>query len=536
MRRIAAFTFALLLVLTIAVSATTAPAGTTLPADTTSGMTADTTTDTSADTTAATTTAPTTAKPTEPRVESENYTVEQLPKGAAFVGNDATWVDGRAGGRALQFDGTTNYMEIDIESMEAPFTLSMWVNWQADIEKDEAQGQRLFTFQQKHTENSLSMTPWLYRVPTDNAATEEAVNGIAVLASCYKDQWFRQEIYYPAAASISTTLPVNSWHHIAVTVEQSAVTVYIDGMQWKRETLSFAYADLKADLLLIGGAGNGTHLFQGLMEDVQLFESALTAVQVARLAANADPFDATVSVTPQQYAPAPMPENAVTEQTQSAMTLIDENGMVNTMVATPEQAFWEAPVLSGGQSLSGTLTVENKSKHIADMQLESIALPAQGTPAWEYLSDIHITVSNGQETLYSGPYTGITTEALKMQFAQTTYGRSYTYTITMSRPLMATAAYTAVSVPWTFVSTAHAAADSALPDEKPLTWLLILLPLSAAMVGFSFYWAMVRPDRRIFAVWDTLAARIRPRKPDINTDFEATDEPAEPVPDGADEN
>ncbi len=494
-RRAAALTAVLVLLFGLSVSATTSAQTTT--ADTTGAT----------DTTVSATTT-TTATPTEARVNSMTYTVENLPRGAAILGNDPQWEQGRNSGKALRLDGNTNYIQIDISKQSDPFTLSMWVNWQATVPSSNAMGQRLFTFFKKNTENNLSMTPWLQK----QTESGDTVNGIALLGACYKENWLRQEIYYPATDNVFNLLPPQVWHHIALTVSGNTVTVYIDGMEWIQETLSFAYTDLKADTLLIGGGGGGSYLFEGLLQDVQLYENALTPTQIGRIAKDADPFDATVEATPHAYSPAPLSDDMPTALTVYAETQVTGGAFSTVIPKTDTANFLENPTLSGGQSVSGTLTVENKSKHSVDMALQSITLPAKGTPAWEYLSEITVTVSSEGKVLYTGAYTDITAETLGMQFEQMAYGRSHVYTVTLSRPLTAKATYADVSVPWEFSVNALAAANSPLRDTQSLDWLLILLPLSAIAVGFSLYWAVSRRNPRIFSVWNDLTARLRKGK------------------------
>ena len=138
-------------------------------------------------------------------------------------------------------------------------------------------------------------------------------------------------------------------------------------------------------------------------------------------------------------------------------------------------------------------------------------MPQAGSPEWEYLSDINVTVSIGSNVLYSGPYTSLTPAALQMDFKGMSYGRQYIYTVTLSRPLTATTPPLAVSVPWQFVCDVQPTANNALPESKPLTALLILLPISAALLGFSLFFAITRKQTPVFTVWDTVVAWCKDR-------------------------
>ncbi len=479
---------------------------TTTDSTTTTATTSETTTTTTTTiTTTVPTTTTTTAKPTDAYVENVQYAVSELPTGAIFHGENMQWVNGRKDGKALQFNGTSDCIEIDMTEQEAPFTLSMWVNWQANIHNSNAVGQRLFSLCRKNTENEISFIPW-YSARTENG---ETMNGMALLTACYKEKWIRQNACYPTDAAISNMLTPSTWHHIAMTVEENTISVFIDGMLWSTLDLEFAYADLKPDVLYIGGANDKLYLFEGAMEDIRLYENALTQQQVLRLFRDADAFDATLTDTPHAYAPAPLPQNVVLSQSQCIISTVSDSGIVNSVEVSPGAAFWETPALSGGQSVTCTLYLENRSKHVSGITLSNIALPEPSSPAYQYLSEILITVSDMNGVLYSGRYTDLTVEKLAIRQDSLAYGGGRIYTITLSREFTSTADFVAVNVPWTFDTTILPTAQNAVSENRPQVWLIVLLLISTVAVIFSFYCAVVQKQRRVFTVWDSLATACR---------------------------
>lgn len=487
----------------------------TVAAETTSAVT--TTAPTAAATTAAATTAAAAAtgaaatEPTAPTVPEEPQEPAvpyrtlidadaPLDAGAQWWGllgeenyENAHFEEGRNGEKALRFDGT-QYMRVDFKERQAPFTLSFFVNWQADLSDAETAAQHLFSVKLQNGEDGLFCLPGA-KGTMENG---DVINGLLLRAVCYdKSGWQRQSFYYPAAHAVSNGLPAFTWHHIAFVAEEQRVTLYLDGLLWKTAELSFDYSALKADTLLIGANDAASVRFTGLMQDARLYDGALTAEQVCRLAKDADPFDATVTVTPASYAPTAAKE-AVTEKSYVAKTADGK-----TEIAAASDAFWEMPQLDAGQSVTGTLTVENRSKHTVDMALAAIVLPEAGTAAWDYLATLQLTVQRNGETLFSGPYTEVTAEKLGIAAAGLSYSRRALYTVTLSRGFESTGGVVAVQVPWQ-MTVALADAAGRQPREGRHIALLVILLLSAAALIAGVYFAVEKRVYPFFGIWDAV--------------------------------
>lgn len=485
----------------------------TVAAETTTSTTAATATaDTTTATAATTATAPDepTTEPTEPAAPVTEPTVPHrvlidadtpLDASAQWIGAlgaedyaNAHFEDGRNGKKALRFDGT-QYMLVDMRNREVPFTLSFFVNWQADLSAEEAAGQYLFSVKLKDAEDGLFCLP----CAKDTAENGDIINGLLLSAVCYqKDGWQRQSFYYPAARTVSNGLPVYTWHHIAFVAEQRSVSLYLDGLLWKTVELDFDYSALKADSLLIGANDTVSARFTGLMQDLRLYDGALTAEQVCRLAQDADPFDPTVTVTPRTYAPIAAKE-VFLEKTYTAQTADGKTAIA----PSTDLAFWEAPQVDAGQSITGTLTIENRSKHTVNMALTAVTLPEKGTAAWDYLATLQLTVQKDGETLFAGPYVEVAAKLPSIAATDMSYSRRVQYTVTLSRGFAQAGGVVAVNVPWEMTVTL-ADAKGRQPQEGRHVALLVILLLSAAALIAGVYCAVEKRDCPFFTVWNTV--------------------------------
>jgi hypothetical protein len=89
------------------------------------------------------------------------------------------------------------------------------------------------------------------------------------------------------------------WHHVAVTVQASAtisypdVILYVDGIDDTRATTDPDAFNLTADQdVRIGSrAASNDRFFMGLIDDVRIYDRALTPEEIAWLAGRAEPFD-----------------------------------------------------------------------------------------------------------------------------------------------------------------------------------------------------------------------------------------------------
>ena len=75
----------------------------------------------------------------------------------------------------------------------------------------------------------------------------------------------------------------NRWHHIAGTYDGSKLNLYIDGVARASVAATGSIADSSARSLNIGGFSEGGFLFKGVVDDVQIYNRALSATEIQQL-------------------------------------------------------------------------------------------------------------------------------------------------------------------------------------------------------------------------------------------------------------
>jgi len=170
----------------------------------------------------------------------------------------ATWANGIIGG-ALSLDGVNDYVSTSSVVMTdtQDITMAGWVYWNA------TSGNSVIFY------NGDTGTSG-YGVLVNNGACE-AGNKIVVLIGGINCD----------AVSSSTTLPTNTWTHVALTREGTAWKLYVNGDYKHTGTTN---PNTPAGSTLIG-AGTTPELnnFNGLIDDVRIYDRALSAAEIQAL-------------------------------------------------------------------------------------------------------------------------------------------------------------------------------------------------------------------------------------------------------------
>jgi hypothetical protein len=95
-------------------------------------------------------------------------------------------------------------------------------------------------------------------------------------------------------AAIAYPYPMGEWHHVAVTGDGQALRIYVDGTLRAAGGQRLNRTDFGSSVhsFRIGGGGlfdGGGNYFQGSLDNVSLFDRALSAAQIARLMLNQGP-------------------------------------------------------------------------------------------------------------------------------------------------------------------------------------------------------------------------------------------------------
>jgi hypothetical protein len=184
-----------------------------------------------------------------------------------FATDDAQWIEGMDGG-ALLFDGVDDYVEVsDYAGVTGtrPRTVTAWIKLSERPYRDQ-----VIAAWGEPTAGSY----WLLAVATGGKLRLDCLDGYAL----------------SGAAGVNDT----KWHHVAVVLDPviagsprvSDVKLYIDGQRQAVFEITERDIDTKATEHLRLGAGHSpteSRHFNGIIDDVRLFDSALSAANIRRI-------------------------------------------------------------------------------------------------------------------------------------------------------------------------------------------------------------------------------------------------------------
>jgi glucose/arabinose dehydrogenase len=175
-------------------------------------------------------------------------------KGHTGTLNGPSWSTAGRTGAALSFDGTNDAAAIadanDLD-LRTGMTLEAWVrpsalgSWRTVLFKEQAS----------------HMTYALYASTRDARPTGQAYIG------------------GERNAQATAGLPVNTWTHLATTYDGATLRLYVNGTQATATALTGAMA-VSNGPLKIGGNGIWSEWFAGLIDDVRVYDRALSAAEI----------------------------------------------------------------------------------------------------------------------------------------------------------------------------------------------------------------------------------------------------------------
>lgn len=173
---------------------------------------------------------------------------------------DARWVTGKTG-NALSFQGNGERVIDTFTSDYTPgdYTVALWAR---TTDPNQSQYNSVFA-----TRPSGGGSDNTFQIDTDGSGYYRFfTNNSGGLMS---------ELSFGPVAN-------DAWQHVAATVEGRALTLYIDGLQTNSDTLASGEA-VDFEAFVAGANRNDSAFFQGTVDDVQFYDEALTASQIAFL-------------------------------------------------------------------------------------------------------------------------------------------------------------------------------------------------------------------------------------------------------------
>jgi hypothetical protein len=169
----------------------------------------------------------------------------------------AAWAAAGRYGKALRFDGVNDRVGVadsNALDLSARFTLEAWVNpvvltgWRTVLMKETADGLAYAVYANDNAPQPAAYT----RI--DGAAASDGSSGVAAL-------------------------PVNAWTHLAATYDGSTLRVFVNGVEVGSEPVSGNVVK-SANVLSIGGSLVWGEYFEGLIDEVRVYNRALTAAEI----------------------------------------------------------------------------------------------------------------------------------------------------------------------------------------------------------------------------------------------------------------
>ncbi len=172
-------------------------------------------------------------------------------------------------GQAIQLDGTNSYVQLPANlAASTSFSFASWVYWEGG-----AVNQRIFDFgdnidPRANNYRYMFLSPNVgggFRFGLRNGA--DGTQGIQT----------------------ATPLPTNTWQHVAVTMSGTTATLYLNGVQQTTGVITTPALSGTQTNYIGRSQWLTDPLFKGKIDDVRVFDKALTATQVAALMTNNAP-------------------------------------------------------------------------------------------------------------------------------------------------------------------------------------------------------------------------------------------------------
>ncbi|MBP3567277.1 MAG: RICIN domain-containing protein [Paraprevotella sp.] len=175
----------------------------------------------------------------------------------SVIAGNSKFVSGRFGKSALQLDGISNYVRIPASAVNlSQITIAVWIYNSGII----TENSHLFDFGSDATRNAYL-----------------SLNQGGEILMTLKNGEQKQTI---SAGELS-----EGWHHIALTIGAETTTIYVDGEAKGTATpTAIRLSDIKPVCNYMGcGQDNSTPLMNGYVDDLRIYNYALTATEINEL-------------------------------------------------------------------------------------------------------------------------------------------------------------------------------------------------------------------------------------------------------------
>jgi hypothetical protein len=230
-------------------------------------------------------------------------------------------------GRAFSFDGQSSVVVASQPSLQftSAFTLSAWIN-PSVLMSDPAYGGII-----SKVGGSGGNNGYQFALVGNNTLAVAQFNGAG-------QAWPTNVV----SATLANPVPVNQWSHLAATYDQQTLRLYLNGALIASQAVGPLTIATSSSRFRISGDDNNNVRFKGLMDEVAVFNRALSDVEVSGLA------QAPLRIT----SPTSLP-NAALQQPYS-QTVLAAGGVAPYFFSLKSGALPAGLSLSGDGVISGT--------------------------------------------------------------------------------------------------------------------------------------------------------------------------------------
>jgi hypothetical protein len=187
--------------------------------------------------------------------DASGTTAADCASGSDGEVHGATWSEGIMGG-ALRFDGVDDYVDCGVHVPEV-MSLSLWVYPESLSGTQTLAGEIDYSFYQNNVRLELRWGRVRYAF-TDGATEQVYMFGV-------------------------TNPNPDGWTHVAVTRNGGQAATYVNGAEDMSKPYSFVPAACST-ALTVGGTASGANPFKGKIDDVRLYDRALSEEEIRELA------------------------------------------------------------------------------------------------------------------------------------------------------------------------------------------------------------------------------------------------------------
>ncbi|MHC4396593.1 MAG: LamG-like jellyroll fold domain-containing protein [Planctomycetota bacterium] len=179
-------------------------------------------------------------------------------------GNDGTIYGAQWSGGALDFDGVNDYVDIPYNSSldidaSGGITISAWIKLRSYPVGNHG-GPIFGLFYEGNTKNSLTIA--------------RAVDGSKI-------SW---DQYPPSGGYLASIKPdLDVWYHVTAVQDSIYRAIYINGDLYLSDNNPESYSGNTPDIIRIGNRSHVDHYFDGTIDDVRIYNRALTASEITEL-------------------------------------------------------------------------------------------------------------------------------------------------------------------------------------------------------------------------------------------------------------